>query len=153
MPPLIILPTPPPMTLLPPTYREDFSSWFFLCLITAAFVLLFFTVWRLFGKPSPREKLIWLAVWTLGPPSWFTIEAYWVYPHYRHANATYMDFKNGQDVASKFWAGVVAFVAAVALKKEEQPPNAEVVIFKAELQSPHVAAVTFKVETPPPPAG
>ena len=97
-----------------------FADWFFPVLIVTAAVFLAFTLHTLvFGKndPSNRQKFGWLAFWTLAPALWFAIEYHWIYPTFRDPNVNLADFKYGQEVASKFWAGVVALVGAIALKK------------------------------------
>ena len=49
-----------------------------------------------------------ILVWTLGPPLWFFVE-YLILKHALHYNDTKMaNAKTWQDLATKFWAGVLA---------------------------------------------
>ena len=101
-------------------YVPGFADWFFPVLIITAIVVLGVTLHDLVfsaKEPSNTKKFGWLAFWTLAPALWFAIEYHWVYPTFRDPTVNFEVFKYGQEVAGKFWAGVVALVGAIALKK------------------------------------
>lgn len=54
---------------------------------------------------NARIAKIHVLVWTIGPPLWFFIEYYLLTPSHDLAAV-----KQGQDLASKFWAAVLASI-------------------------------------------
>ena len=102
-----------------PVYGAGQIDWFFPSLIIGAILLVLMTLFDLIcsGPRSDRRKFGWLAFWTLVPAFWFTIEYHWVYPKFRDPSVNFEYFKYGQEIAAKFWAGIVALVGAIALKK------------------------------------
>ena len=99
-------------------YDPRFAKWFFPLLVVGAAATLILTLCQILPKDSPAIlKRGWLAFWTLAPALWFAIEYHWIFPTYKHPQATLADFKHGQEVSGKFWAAVVVLVGALALGK------------------------------------
>jgi hypothetical protein len=68
-----------------------------------------------FGPADPGSLLIGSA-WLVGPPVFFIVEYYFIYP-VSGDPAKFEQFKYGQELASKFWAAALLFLYAVATGK------------------------------------
>jgi hypothetical protein len=101
-------------------YKDDFPFWIYTFLSAAAVILLAVTVVMLVYKtPSERTKLWCLAFWTIVPALWFFYEFHSLYPDYKAEGNNNLDlFKYSQEVSGKIWAGVVALVGAIVLRKQ-----------------------------------
>ena len=89
--------------------------------------LLLYTIYLvILKKPNPtqaraarRDLWVLLLLWTLLPPAWFSIEYFQLYGRYG-LPGTLDQFKYGQELASKFWAGGVALVIAKLFQEKER---------------------------------
>jgi hypothetical protein len=68
-----------------------------------------------FGAADPGSLLIGSA-WLVGPPVFFIIEYYFIYPMSGDP-MKFEQFKYGQELASKFWAAALVFLYAIATGK------------------------------------
>jgi hypothetical protein len=71
-------------------------------------------------KFSSKRAAVHLAIWTLAPPLWFSLERYFFYAPVSGAcpadiKAGIEALKEGQEYASKFWAAILAVMLAFQL--------------------------------------
>ena len=63
---------------------------------------------------SPGEILFHLAFWALAPPSWFFFEWFVWFDNHSSTDAV-QALRVGQDLASKFWAGVLGLIVSLKI--------------------------------------
>jgi len=69
---------------------------------------------------SKKERTLHLVLWAIGPPLFFFIEWFYLFPNYgvRCKEATEA-LRSGQEVASALWAGIGALFAALYFEKSD----------------------------------
>ena len=111
-----------------PTYAPGSPFiYYFAVATTVGVTLLAWTIYLvILKKEKPTEaraarRDLWalLLLWTLLPPAWFSIEYFQLYGRYGLPD-TLDQFKYGQELASKFWAGGVALVIARLFQEKER---------------------------------
>ena len=101
-------------------YTEGWPHTAWMIAVIGAFIALAITtIVVLFRSPTRKTKLILLAFWTLVPPVWFSYEYFGLFRPLGPAG-TFDQFKYGQDVTAKFWAGIVALLGGSLLKAEAE---------------------------------
>lgn len=63
---------------------------------------------------TPRRGVLMALVlvgWLVGPPTWFAIEYFFIYKRYG-GDVNLEEFKYGQEVMTRLWAGVAAALVA-----------------------------------------
>ena len=85
----------------------------------AAFIIATLTSSNTEIKFTPNQAAFHLAVWTLGPPLWFSFERYFLYTPNgickEDLKASLDLLKEAQDYASKFWAAILAVMISFQL--------------------------------------
>ena len=107
-----------------PLYRPGSPFiYYFVLAMAVAVLLLAYTIYQVLSrKAKPRRLWLALVLWTLLPPAWFAFEYSRLYGRWG-TPGTFDQFKYGQDVAAKFWAGAVALVIARLLHEKQEPPQ------------------------------
>jgi hypothetical protein len=81
-------------------------------LVTVAAVLLAsLTLINLLSNPDRSRRVLFLAIWVIGPPVWFWIEYFYLFRVWGKADK-FDEFKHGQDLSAKIWLGIVALLTA-----------------------------------------
>lgn len=64
-----------------------------------------------------KHDLMWLVLcgWLIGPPIWFAIEYFFIYKRYG-SEVDLEEFKYGQEVMTRLWAGVAAALVAYIVR-------------------------------------
>ncbi len=85
---------------------------------------LFLTVRTVLRKESSRRLLMrWFVFWTLAPVLWSTLEYHILFgslPLSQTIGEAFEHFKYGQEVATKFWAAMVALVGVCLLHAQRE---------------------------------
>ena len=85
------------------------------------------TVFPLGGAGHPGRAvnildIVIYGVWTVVPPAWFFLEYAWLFPDPAKVIAASMeDMKYTQELASKFWAGLLVLFSILLLLKYDLP--------------------------------
>jgi len=61
---------------------------------------------------STWSRAVVAVCWTLVPPAWFLFEYYVIFPRWGDESRL-GEFKYGQSLSAKFWAGVLVLLAAI----------------------------------------
>jgi RsiW-degrading membrane proteinase PrsW (M82 family) len=107
----------------PGTEYDHIYLWLSLAYILV--VVLFLWV-RLIHRNETKPQFLLLFAILVGPPLWFMFQFNHMYlvgvPEGKRGGAVCESFKYNQDLAAKLWAGVTAFVFAVAYDKKPRVP-------------------------------
>ncbi len=66
-----------------------------------------------FYPKTPWLKATLGLMWGLGPPTWFFLEAVYIFPAFGNPQADAKRFHEIQSLAAKFWVGVGATLAVI----------------------------------------
>jgi hypothetical protein len=81
------------------------------------------------------QRKVHLVVWTIGPPLFFLLERFWLFPQYRNREPGVIEaFAHGQETARYFWAAFLALFISLQIEealKSNHPENS------AALTGPH----------------
>lgn len=86
-------------------YIVSLTAWCYACYVVVSLLA---------RKIDRVEAAIHLAIWTIGPPLWFSFERYFFFDQLCDP-ARIEALKEGQDYASKFWAAVLAVMLTFTL--------------------------------------
>ncbi len=103
------------MSAVPNIYRNKVVSNCIMLFGIAALAFLIYSAHYIYKNKDSHHagSFILASVWTVGSPAWFFIEHFILFKHFGDP-AQYDQFKRGQDLASKIWAGGIG-ILAVAL--------------------------------------
>ena len=68
------------------------------------------------GRAAPKERVFNFVAWTLGPPVFFYIEWFLIYPSQGRGFDGIQTFKQNQDIAKAVWLAIVSVLAASQIK-------------------------------------
>jgi hypothetical protein len=71
------------------------------------------------GKTKGREKMMYLVIWSVGPPLFFFAEWFVLFPIYGDPGSVDV-FKNCQEAARNLWAGILASFAILQFTDKAQ---------------------------------
>lgn len=82
--------------------------------VLTAYYAAYVVISMLSGRITQGEALVHLAWWTLVPPSWFLFEWFVWFDNHDDPTAVAL-MRAGQDLASKFWASVLALMISLKI--------------------------------------
>lgn len=103
------------MKALPDIYQNKDIGYGLMIFGITAFAFFIFCAWFIYIHRADNYRayaLILAAIWIVGSPTWFFIEHFYFFKNYGDPTQ-YEQFKRGQELAAKIWAGGILVLAAI----------------------------------------